>query len=196
MKKKKLDNLPYDEMTQDLLEKAYSCDISKEHLLKMLSNCIEKKWIKEEEKFRKKVAAYLDKNQHMIEFYEPEFYDNFDFADGADRFSRFMNNFDSSQRYSYYLEIICAMHRLHKDMRSGIDITDLYSLLNDEHLELDFSLYTDVVYVVNMILECEVFTSTQCGEFCDLRNQYQILNNFQLTIIGMIYLVEKTELVT
>lgn len=191
MKKIEPNILPMDEMTQDLLDKAYSCDISKEQLLKLFSDCIEKKWSIEEENFREKVAAYLDKNQHYIESYEPSFYDSLNYKDGANEYSKFKSEFDSSQRYRFYLEIICAMHKLHKDMRPGIDITDLYAVLNDEHLDLDFSRYTNVVYVVNMILEGEVYTSTQCGEFSNLRNQYRLWNNFQLTILGMIYLVEK-----
>ena len=61
----------------------------------------------------------------------------------------------------------------------------------NNHLDIDFNKYAEVVAVVCMILEGEVCTSTQCGEFYDLRKQYRIHNNFQLTILGMIYLVEK-----
>ena len=83
------------------------------------------------------------------------------------------------------------MYKLHKNMNYGIDITSLYALLNHNHLDIDFNKYAEVVAVVCMILEGEVCTSTQCGEFYDLRKQYRIHNNFQLTILGMIYLVEK-----
>ena len=54
MKRKHPNTIPMEEMTQDLLDKAYSCEMSKEQLLKMFSDCIEKKWMEEEEKFRKK----------------------------------------------------------------------------------------------------------------------------------------------
>ena len=146
MKRKHPNTIPMEEMTQDLLDKAYSCEMSKEQLLKMFSDCIEKKWMEEE---------------------------------------------DLSQRYKFYLEIICAMYKLHRNMNYGIDITSLYALLNHNHLDIDFNKYAEVIAVVCMILEGEVCTSTQCGEFYDLRKQYQIHNNFQLTILGMIYLVEK-----
>lgn len=62
-----------EDMTQELLDKAYSCEISKEQLLKMFSDCIEKKWMKEEEKYKnvefcrtKKLDIYIEKiyNQH------------------------------------------------------------------------------------------------------------------------------------
>ena len=52
MKRKHPNTIPMEEMTQDLLDKAYSCEMSKEQLLKMFSDCIEKKWMEEEEKFR------------------------------------------------------------------------------------------------------------------------------------------------
>ena len=76
MKRKEPNIISMEDMTQDLLNKAYSCEISKEQLLKMFSDCIEKKWMKEEEKFRKKVEVYLGKNQHYIESYEADFYDD------------------------------------------------------------------------------------------------------------------------
>ena len=73
MKRKHPNTIPMEEMTQDLLDKAYSCEMSKEQLLKMFSDCIEKKWMEEEEKFRKKVEVYLQKNQGNIESYEADF---------------------------------------------------------------------------------------------------------------------------
>ena len=76
MKRKHPNTIPMEEMTQDLLDKAYSCEMSKEQLLKMFSDCIEKKWMEEEEKFRKKVEVYLQKNQGNIESYEADFYDS------------------------------------------------------------------------------------------------------------------------
>lgn len=192
MKRKEPNIISMEDMTQDLLNKAYSCEISKEQLLKMFSDCIEKKWMKEEEKFRKKVEVYLGKNQHYIESYEADFYDyGFEYKDAGSSYSKFKSEFDSSQRYKFYLEVICAMHKLHKNMNRGVDITDLYALLNANHLDVEFNKYVEVVAVVCMILEGEVCTSTQCGEFCQLREQYQLYNVFELTIIGMIYLVEK-----
>ena len=192
MKRKKTNIIPMEDMTQELLDKAYFCEISKEQLLKMFSDCIEKKWMKEEEKFRKKVEVYLDKNQHHIESYEADFYDyGFNYKDAASSYSRFKSKFDSNQRYKFYLEIICAMHKLHKNINHAVEITDLYALLNDNHLDMEFNEYAEVVAVVCMILEGEVCTSTQCGEFCQLREQYKLYNVFELTILGMIYLVEK-----
>lgn len=192
MKRKDPNIISMEEMTQDLLDKAYSCEISKEQLLEMFSDCIEKKWMKEEEKFRKKVEVYLDKKQHFIESYEADFYNyGFEYEDAANMYSKFKSEFDSSQRYKFYLEIICAMHKLHKNMNCAVGLTDLYALLNNNHLDVDFNKYVEVVTVVCMILEGEVSTSTQCGEFCKLREQYQICDVFQLTILGMIYLVEK-----
>lgn len=194
MKRKELSIISMEDMTEDLLNKAYSCEISKEQLLKMFSDCIEKKWRKEEEKFRKKVEVYLGKNQHYIESYEADFYDyGFEYKDAGSSYSKFKSEFDSSQRYKFYLEIICAMHKLHKNMNRGVDLTDLYALLNANHLDVEFNKYVEVVAVVCMILEGEVRTSTQCGEFCQLREQYQLYNVFELTILGMIYLVEKED---
>ena len=83
------------------------------------------------------------------------------------------------------------MYKLHKNINSAIDMTDLYNLLNEDHLDIDYNKYVEVVAVVCMIFEGEVYTSTQCGEFCELREQYYIYDSFQLTILGMIYLVEK-----
>lgn len=192
MKRKQSNIIPMEEMTQDLLNKAYSCGISKEQLLKMFSDCIEKKWMKEEKKFRKKVEIYLRKNQHYIESYEADFYDQgFEYKDAGSSYSNFKSEFDLRQRYKFYLEIICAMYKLHKNMNSAIDMTDLYNLLNEDHLDIDYNKYVEVVAVVCMIFEGEVYTSTQCGEFCELREQYYIYDSFQLTILGMIYLVEK-----
>ena len=192
MKRKEPNIISMEDMTQDLLNKAYSCEISKEQLLKMFSDCIEKKWMKEEEKFRKKVEVYLGKNQHHIESYEADFYDDgFEYKDAGIRYSKFKSEFDSSQRHKFYLEIICAMYKLHKNMNRGVDITDLYALLNANHLDVEFNKYVEVVAVVCMILEGEVYTSTQCCEFCQLREQYHLYNVFELTILGMIYLVEK-----
>ena len=62
MKKKHPNTIPMEEMTQDLLDKAYSCEMSKEQLLKMFSDCIEKKWMEEEEKFRKKELGAEDEH--------------------------------------------------------------------------------------------------------------------------------------
>lgn len=192
MKRKQSNIIPMEEMTQDLLNKAYSCGISKEQLLEMFSDCIEKKWMKEEKKFRKKVEIYLRKNQHYIESYEADFYDQgFEYTDAGSSYSNFKSEFDLRQRYKFYLEIICAMYKLHKNMNSAIDMTDLYNLLNEDHLDIDYNKYVEVVAVVCMIFEGEVYTSTQCGEFCELREQYYIYDSFQLTILGMIYLVEK-----
>lgn len=192
MKRKQSNIIPMEEMTQDLLNKAYSCGISKEQLLEMFSDCIEKKWMKEEKKFRKKVEIYLRKNQHYIESYEADFYDlGFEYKDAGSSYSNFKSEFDLRQRYKFYLEIICAMYKLHKNMNSAIDMTDLYNLLNEDHLDIDYNKYVEVVAVVCMIFEGEVYTSTQCGEFCELREQYYIYDSFQLTILGMIYLVEK-----
>lgn len=192
MKRKQSNIIPMEEMTQDLLNKAYSCGISKEQLLKMFSDCIEKKWMKEEKKFRKKVEIYLRKNQHYIESYEADFYDQgFEYKDAGSSYSNFKSEFDLRQRYKFYLEIICAMYKLHKNMNSAIDMTDLYNLLNEDHLDIDYNKYVEVVAVVCMIFQGEVYTSTQCGEFCELREQYYIYDSFQLTILGMIYLVEK-----
>lgn len=192
MKRKQSNIIPMEEMTQDLLNKAYSCGISKEQLLEMFSDCIEKKWMKEEKKFRKKVEIYLRKNQHYIESYEADFYDQgFEYKDAGSSYSNFKSEFDLRQRYKFYLEIICAMYKLHKNMNSAIDMTDLYNLLNEDHLDIDYNKYVEVVEVVCMIFEGEVYTSTQCGEFCELREQYYIYDSFQLTILGMIYLVEK-----
>ena len=192
MRKKQPNIIPIEEMTQDLLDKAYSCGISKEQLLEMFSDCIKKKWRKEEEKFRKKVEIYLGKNQHHIESYEADFYNQeFEYKNAGSSYSNFKSIFDSNQRYKFYLEIICAMYKLHKNMNSVIDMTDLYNLLNENHLDIDYDKYVEVVAVVCMIFEGEVYTSTQCGEFCELRKQYRIYDSFQLTILGMIYLVEK-----
>lgn len=192
MKRKQSNIIPMEEMTQDLLNKAYSCGISKEQLLEIFSDCIEKKWMKEEKKFRKKVEIYLRKNQHYIESYEADFYDQgFEYKDAGSSYSNFKSEFDLRQRYKFYLEIICAMYKLHKNMNSAIDMTDLYNLLNEDHLDIDYNKYVEVVAVVCMIFEGEVYTSTQCGEFCELREQYYIYDSFQLTILGMIYLVEK-----
>ncbi len=192
MKRKQSNIIPMEEMTQDLLNKAYSCGISKEQLLEMFSDCIEKKWMKEEKKFRKKVEIYLRKNQHYIESYEADFYDQgFEYKDAGSSYSNFKSEFDLRQRYKFYLEIICAMYKLHKNMNFAIDMTDLYNLLNEDHLDIDYNKYVEVVAVVCMIFEGEVYTSTQCGEFCELREQYYIYDSFQLTILGMIYLVEK-----
>ena len=192
MKRKQSNIIPMEEMPQDLLNKAYSCGISKEQLLEMFSDCIEKKWMKEEKKFRKKVEIYLRKNQHYIESYEADFYDQgFEYKDAGSSYSNFKSEFDLRQRYKFYLEIICAMYKLHKNMNSAIDMTDLYNLLNEDHLDIDYNKYVEVVAVVCMIFEGEVYTSTQCGEFCELREQYYIYDSFQLTILGMIYLVEK-----
>lgn len=192
MKRKQSNIIPMEEMTQDLLNKAYSCGIYKEQLLEMFSDCIEKKWMKEEKKFRKKVEIYLRKNQHYIESYEADFYDQgFEYKDAGSSYSNFKSEFDLRQRYKFYLEIICAMYKLHKNMNSAIDMTDLYNLLNEDHLDIDYNKYVEVVAVVCMIFEGEVYTSTQCGEFCELREQYYIYDSFQLTILGMIYLVEK-----
>lgn len=74
MKRKQPIIIPMEEMTQVLLDRAYSCDISKEQLLKMFSDCIEKKWMEEEKMFKKKVEIYLKNNQHYIESYEADFY--------------------------------------------------------------------------------------------------------------------------
>lgn len=192
MKRKQSNIIPMEEMIQDLLNKAYSCGISKEQLLEMFSDCIEKKWMKEEKKFRKKVEIYLRKNQHYIESYEADFYDQgFEYKDAGSSYSNFKSEFDLRQRYKFYLEIICAMYKLHKNMNFAIDMTDLYNLLNEDHLDIDYNKYVEVVAVVCMIFEGEVYTSTQCGEFCELREQYYIYDSFQLTILGMIYLVEK-----
>lgn len=192
MKRKQSNIIPMEEMTQDLLNKAYFCDISKEQLLEMFSDCIEKKWVKEEKKFRKKVEVYLRKNQHYIESYEADFYDQrFEYKDARSSYSNFKIEFDLRQRYRFYLEIMCAMYKLHKNMNSAIDMTDLYNLLNGDHLYIDYNKYVEVVAVVCMIFEGEVYTSIQCGEFCELREQYYIYDSFQLTILGMIYLVEK-----
>lgn len=192
MKRKQSNIIPMEEMTQDLLNKAYSCGISKEQLLEMFSDCIEKKWMKEEKKFRKKVEIYLRKNQHYIESYEADFYDQgFEYKDAGSSYSNFKSEFDLRQRYKFYLEIICAMYKLHKNMNFAIDMTDLYNLLNEDHLDIDYNKYVEVVAVVCMIFEGEVYTSTQCGEFCELREQYYIYDSFQLTILGMIYLIEK-----
>lgn len=192
MKRKQSNIIPMEEMTQDLLNKAYSCGISKEQLLEMFSDCIEKKWMKEEKKFRKKVEIYLRKNQHYIESYEADFYDQgFEYKDAGSSYSNFKSEFDLRQRYKFYFEIICAMYKLHKNMNFAIDMTDLYNLLNEDHLDIDYNKYVEVVAVVCMIFEGEVYTSTQCGEFCELREQYYIYDSFQLTILGMIYLVEK-----
>ena len=192
MKRKQSNIIPMEEMTQDLLNKAYSCGISKEQLLEMFSDCIEKKWMKEEKKFRKKVEIYLRKNQHYIESYEADFYDQgFEYKDAGSSYSNFKSEFDLRQRYKFYLEIICAKYKLHKNMNFAIDMTDLYNLLNEDHLDIDYNKYVEVVAVVCMIFEGEVYTSTQCGEFCELREQYYIYDSFQLTILGMIYLVEK-----
>lgn len=192
MKRKQSNIIPMEEMTQDLLNKAYFCDISKEQLLEMFSDCIEKKWGKEEKKFRKKVEVYLRKNQHYIESYEADFYDQrFEYKDARSSYSNFKIEFDLRQRYRFYLEIMCAMYKLHKNMNSAIDMTDLYNLLNGDHLYIDYNKYVEVVAVVCMIFEGEVYTSIQCGEFCELREQYYIYDSFQLTILGMIYLVEK-----
>lgn len=192
MKRKQSNIIPMEEMTQDLLNKAYSCGISKEQLIEMFSDCIEKKWMKEEKKFRKKVEIYLRKNQHYIESYEADFYDQgFEYKDAGSSYSNFKSEFDLRQRYKFYLEIICAMYKLHKNMNFAIDMTALYNLLNEDHLDIDYNKYVEVVAVVCMIFEGEVYTSTQCGEFCELREQYYIYDSFQLTILGMIYLVEK-----
>ena len=67
MKRKHPNTIPMEEMTQDLLDKAYSCEMSKEQLLKMFSDCIEKKWMVVEEIFRKiKVILSLTKQIFMI----------------------------------------------------------------------------------------------------------------------------------
>ena len=140
MKRKHPNTIPMEEMTQDLLDKAYSCEMSKEQLLKMFSDCIEKKWMEEEEKFRKKVEVYLQKNQGNIESYEADFYDSrFGYEDARNIYSKFKMEFDLSQRYKFYLEIICAMYKLHRNMNYGIDITSLYALLNHNHLDIDFN---------------------------------------------------------
>ena len=144
------------------------------------------------EKVQKKVEIYLIKNQHYIESYEADFYDQgFEYKDAGSSYSNFKSEFDLRQRYKFYLEIICAMYKLHKNMNFAIDMTDLYNLLNEDHLDIDYNKYVEVVAVVCMIFEGEVYTSTQCGEFCELREQYYIYDSFQLTILGMIYLVEK-----
>lgn len=157
MKRKHPNTIPMEEMTQDLLDKAYSCEMSKEQLLKMFSDCIEKKWMEEEEKFRKKVEVYLQKNQGNIESYEADFYDSrFGYEDARNIYSKFKMEFDLSQRYKFYLEIICAMYKLHRNMNYGIDITSLYALLNHNHLDIDFNKYAEVIAVVCMILEEEV----------------------------------------
>ena len=192
MKRKQINSIPMEEMTQELLDKAYSCEISKEQLLEMFSECIENKWMKEEKKFRKKVERYLKNNQHYIESYEADFYNQeFEYMDAGSSYSKFKDEFDFNQRYKFYLEIICAMYKLHKKMSSAIDMTDLYNLLNENHLDIDYNKYVEVIAVVCMIFEGEVYTSTQCGEFGELREQYQIYDSFQNTILGMIYLVEK-----
>ena len=123
MKRKHPNTIPMEEMTQDLLDKAYSCEMSKEQLLKMFSDCIEKKWMEEEENFRKKVEVYLQKNQGNIESYEADFYDSrFGYEDARNIYSKFKIEFDLSQRYKFYLEIICAMYKLHRNMNYGIDM--------------------------------------------------------------------------
>ena len=194
MKRKQPIIIPMEEMTQVLLDRAYSCDISKEQLLKMFSDCIEKKWMEEEKMFKKKVEIYLKNNQHYIESYEADFYNQaFEYKDAGSNYLKFKSEFNLSQRYKFYLEIICAMYKLYKNMNCGIDMTNLYNLLNENHLNIDYNKYIEVVAVVCMIFEGEVYTSTQCGEFCKLREQYRIYDSFQLTILGMIYLVEKVK---
>lgn len=54
MKRKHPNTIPMEEMTQDLLDKAYSCEMSKEQLLKMFSDCIEKKMDGRRRKIQKK----------------------------------------------------------------------------------------------------------------------------------------------
>ena len=115
MKRKHPNTIPMEEMTQDLLDKAYSCEMSKEQLLKMFSDCIEKKWMEEEENFRKKVEVYLQKNQGNIESYEADFYDSrFGYEDARNIYSKFKIEFDLSQRYKFYLEIISQAKLMYK----------------------------------------------------------------------------------
>ena len=60
------------------------------------------------------MEVYLGKNQHYIESYEAYFYDyGFEYKDAGSSYSKFKIEFDSSQRYKFYLEVICAMHKLH-----------------------------------------------------------------------------------
>ena len=152
MKRKHPNTIPMEEMTQDLLDKAYSCEMSKEQLLKMFSDCIEKKWMEEEEKFKKKVEVYLQKNQGNIESYEADFYDSrFGYEDARNIYSKFKMEFDLSQRYKFYLEIICAMYKLHRNMNYGIDITSLYALLNHNHLDIDFNNNEEYVKFLEML---------------------------------------------
>ena len=69
MKRKHPNTIPMEEMTQDLLDKAYSCEMSKEQLLKMFSDCIEKKWMEEEEKFKyifKKIKVILSLTKQIF----------------------------------------------------------------------------------------------------------------------------------
>ena len=187
MKRKQLSIIPIEEMAQDLLDKAYSCEIPKEKLLKMFSDCIQRKWSIEEEKFKKKVEVYLTNNQKHLELYDYGFKYNYVMSD----YLKFKSEFNSKQRYKFYLEIICAMYKLHKSVEYGADMTKLYSLLIDKNLEVDVNVYDEVVVVVCMIFEREVSTMVNCTEFLKLREQYQIYDSFQLTILGMLYLVEK-----
>ena len=123
MKRKQPIIIPMEEMTQVLLDRAYSCDISKEQLLKMFSDCIENKWMEEEKMFKKKVEIYLRKNQHYIESYEADFYDQgFEYKDAGSSYSNFKSEFDLCQRYKFYLEIICAKYKLYKNMNYGIPV--------------------------------------------------------------------------
>ena len=45
MKRKHPNTIPMEEMTQDLLDKAYSWEMSIDHLLKMFYDCIDIKWM-------------------------------------------------------------------------------------------------------------------------------------------------------
>ena len=90
------------------------------------------------EKVQKKVEIYLRKKQHHIESHESNFYNQeFVYKDAGSDYSNFRSGFDLSQRYKFYLEIICAMYKLHKNITSAIDLTDLYNLLNENHLDFE-----------------------------------------------------------
>ena len=75
------------------------------------------------EKVQKKVEIYLRKNQHYIESYEADFYDQgFEYKDAGSSYSNFKSEFDLRQRYKFYLEIICAMYKLYKNINYGIPV--------------------------------------------------------------------------
>lgn len=63
MKRKHPNTIPMEEMTQDLPDKAYSCEMSKEQLLKMFSDCIEKNGWKKKKNSEKKLKYIFKKSR-------------------------------------------------------------------------------------------------------------------------------------